>query len=62
MHVCMYVNIISRRQPHQLELVFMRGVKEEKILNYLQITVKLQYKTIASFTIYKNRGVYMTVL
>ena len=62
MHVCMYVNIISRRRPHQHELVFMRGVKEEKTLKYLEITVQLQYKTSYSYTIYKIGGVYMTAL
>ena len=62
MHVCMYVNIISRRQPYQHELVFMRGVEEEKTLKYLEITVQLQYKTSYSYTIYKIGGVYMTAL
>ena len=44
MYVCMYVcKLYFKTLPHQHELVFMRGVKEEKKLKYLQITLNYYY-------------------
>ena len=42
--------------------LFMRCVKEEKTIKYLETTVQLQYKFSYSYTIYKTGGVYMTGL